>query len=267
MIKWVAVAAVLSCLAGQAAAAPPQKIMSLKVCTDALLLDLVPVSRIASVSFLSREAAALRVRPQAARIPINHNTAEEILSTRPDLILTDSFTAPGLRALLVRTGARVVEVPPAENFEQIRAVTRQVARAVGAEARGEALIAQMDADLRLLAAHRPKKPLVVAGWGGGGYVPGKGGLFDVLLRAAGAVNMETGAFGYYDVETLLAAKPDLLAFGGSYDGTASLRDDQNLHPALMARYAHRRIAYDSLFGCGAPRSTKVALQLQAAMRP
>ena len=37
-------------------------------------------------------------------------------------------------------------MPPAENFDQIRAVTRLVAKAVGEEARGEALIAQMDAD-------------------------------------------------------------------------------------------------------------------------
>ncbi|HEY0266539.1 MAG TPA: ABC transporter substrate-binding protein, partial [Rhizomicrobium sp.] len=186
MKHWGFAAAVLLGLAGQAAAAPfdsgarPRAvhIMSLKVCTDALLLDLVPASRIASITFLSREKAALRHWPRAANIAVNHNTAEEILATRPDLILTDSFTAPALRPLLAKTGARVMEVPPAENFGQIRAVTRLVAHAVGEEARGEALIARMDADLRTLAAHRPKTPITVAGWGGGGYVPGTGGLFD-----------------------------------------------------------------------------------------
>jgi iron complex transport system substrate-binding protein len=251
-------------MAGQAVAAP-QRIMSLKVCTDELLLDLVPASRIASVSFLSREKAALRVWPQAAHIAVNHNSAEEILAAHPDLILTDSFAAPSLRLLLAKSGARVVEVPPAENFAQIRAVTRQVAAAVGEKARGEALIARMDAQLRELAARRPKKPLVVAGWGGGGYVPGKGGLFDAMLKAAGAVNMEAGAFGYYDVESLLAAHPDVLAYGGDYAGTASLRDDQNLHPALLARYAHRRVMVPSLFGCGTVHGAEVALKLQAAL--
>src|SRR5690348_1998954 len=112
---------VLALLATPAAAAPPQRIMSLKVCTDELLLDLVPPSRIASVTFLSREKAGLKFWPQATNIPINHGTAEEILSTHPDLILTDPFMAPSLRPLLAKTGARVVEVPPAENFDQIRA--------------------------------------------------------------------------------------------------------------------------------------------------
>ncbi len=261
--------AVLLCLTGQAAAAP-QRIMSLKVCTDELLLDLVPPSRIASVTFLSREKAALNVWPQAANIPINHGSAEEILKLHPDLILTDPFIAPSLRPLLAKTGAKIVEVPPAENFEQIRAVTRLVAHAVGEEARGKALIAKMDADLRLLAAHRPGKVLTVAGWGTGGFVPGTGGLFDAMLMAAGARNVERGAFGYYDVESLIAAGPDALVYGNTYSGTASLRNDQDLHPALLKRYAGRRVVYTSLYGCGVPQSAQVAKQLQSAlegMRP
>jgi iron complex transport system substrate-binding protein len=255
----------LLCLTGQVAAAP-QHIMSLKVCTDELLLDLVPPSRIASITFLSREKASLRRWPQAARIPVNHNTAEEILATHPDLILTDPFIAPSLRPLLAKTGARIVEVPPAENFDQIRATTRLVARAVGEEARGEQLIARMDAELRDLAAHRPARVLTVAEWGGGGYVPGRGGLFDAILTAAGARNVEQGSFGYYDVESLIAANPDALIYGDTYDGTASLRADQDLHPALLERYAGKRISYGPLYGCGVPESADVAKALQDAFR-
>jgi iron complex transport system substrate-binding protein len=172
---------------------------------------------------------------------------------------------PFLRPLLAKTGARIVEVPPAENFEQIRAVTRMVARAVGEEARGEALIAKMDADLRALAARRPKKLLTVAGWGTSGYVPGRGGLFDAMLTEAGARNAEQGPFGYYDVEGLIAANPDALIYGDTYSGTTSLRADQDLHPALMKRYAGRRVTYTSLYGCGVPESAAMARKLQDAL--
>jgi iron complex transport system substrate-binding protein len=270
-MKWTLAAACLV-LTGQAAVAfPPQRIMSLKICTDELLLDLVPPplpgnkGRIASVTFLSREAAGLKYWPQAANISINHGSAEEILSTHPDLILTDPFMAPSLRPLLAKTGARIVEVPPAENFEQIRAVTRMVAQAVGEEARGEQLIARMDAELGWVAAHRPKKALTVAGWGGGGHVPGTGGLFDAMLTAAGARNVERGAFGYYDVESLIAANPDALVYGDTYSGTTSLRADQDLHPALLKRYAGRRIAYTALYDCGVPQSAAITRQLQDAL--
>jgi iron complex transport system substrate-binding protein len=240
--------------------------MSLKVCTDELLLDLVPASRIASVTFLSREKASLRQWPQGANIPVNHNTAEEILATHPDLILTDPFIAPALRPLLAKTGAKVVEVPPAENFDQIRADVRLVAKAVGAEARGEALIAQMDAKLRDLKAHRPAKVLTVAQWGGGGFVPGRSGLFDALLTAAGARNVEQGSFGYFDVESLIAANPDALVYDDTYAGTTSLRADQDLHPALMKRYAGKRIHYAALYDCGTPESADAAQQLQDGLR-
>src|SRR6185437_16086351 len=106
-----------------------------------------------------------------AHIAVNHNSAEEVLVTRPDMILTDSFTSPQMRSLLARSGARVVEVPPAENFDQIRAVTRLVGDAVGMRARAEALIAHMDATSRELAAAKPAKAIRVMGWGGGGFVP------------------------------------------------------------------------------------------------
>src|SRR5450432_83995 len=101
-MKWIVAAACLL-VAGQAAAAPPQHIMSLKICTDELLLDLVSPSRIASVTFLSREKAGLKFWPQAAAIPVNHGTAEEILKLHPDLILADPFMAPALRPLLAKS--------------------------------------------------------------------------------------------------------------------------------------------------------------------
>ena len=116
-MKQLGIAAVVLCLCGQAAAAPPaQRIMSLKLCTDELLMDLVPPGRIASISYLSREKAALKLWPEAAAIPVNHNSIEEVLKVHPDLILTDAYQSPAMRALLAKSGAKIVEVPDAENF-------------------------------------------------------------------------------------------------------------------------------------------------------
>jgi hypothetical protein len=97
-------------------------------------------------------------------------------------------------------------------------------------------------------------------------VPGAGGLFDTLLTAAGARNVERRSFGYYDVEALLAAGPDFLVYGDTYAGTASLRADQDLHPALVARYKDRRITYRGLYGCGVPQAVEGARQIQDGIR-
>src|ERR1700679_843889 len=124
MMRGIGAAIVLLLCMGQAMAAPPAtnqpgRIMSLTVCTDELLMDLAPPSHIASISYLSREKASLKLWPEAAQLPVNHNSAEEVLAVHPDLVLTDEFTSPAMRDVLARSGARVVAVPAAENFEQI----------------------------------------------------------------------------------------------------------------------------------------------------
>lgn len=251
-------AAVLPC---GAAAAAPAHVMSLNICTDQLLLALAPPSRIASVTFMAREQEPVKLWPQAKAVPVNYGTAEEILAVHPDLVLAGPFLPPLTKALLAKSGARLVEVPLAENFAQIRDITRLVAKALGEGPRGETLIAQMDADLASAAAQRPPRPVRVAEWGNGGYVPGNGGLFGALLVAAGAQSISRGD-SYYDVEALLAGKPDALIYSDTYRGLASLRDDQDRHPALTLPH----IYYSSFYSCGVPQLGAVALKLERDLK-
>jgi iron complex transport system substrate-binding protein len=243
-----------------AAAAAPSRIMSLNICTDQLLLALVPERRIASVTFMAREQVPLRFWPQAARIPVNYGSAEEILAARPDLVLTGPFLAPLTRKVLKERGIPLVEVPLAENFEQIRAVTRQVASALHAEARGEVLIALMDEDLRAMARQKPAKPIRIVQWGNGGHVPGNSGVFGAMLGAIGAVSI---ADGFYDLETLIASRPEALITSDTYAGLASLRDEQDRHPALKAKLP--LLSYSSFYECGVPQLAASARKLQAGL--
>ena len=243
-----------------AVAQVPQRVMSLNICTDQLLLALAPERRIASLTFMAREPVPARIWPQGARIPVNYGSAEEVLAAKPDMVLTGPFLPALTRQLLARSGARIVEVPLAENFEQIASLTRLVAKAVGADARGEVLVAHMREDLRAMRAARPATPIRVAEWGNGGYVPGQSGLFGAMLAAAGAQSIAAGD-GYYDVEALVAGRPQALLFADTYAGMATLRADQNDHPALTARIP--RIAYSSFYGCGVPQVAAAARKLQA----
>ena len=270
MKRGIGAAIVLLLGMGQAVAASPpinrpQRIMSLTVCTDELLMDLAPPSRIASISYLSREKAALKLWPEAARLPVNHNSAEEILTQKPDLVLTLVYASTDMRGLLEKSGIRFLEVPQAGNFDQIRAVTRMVGDAIGERPRAEQLIARMDATLRELATDKPKQTIRVVGWGGGGFVPGGDTLFNAVLHEAGGRNIAQHD-GYYDVESLIAARPDILAFADDYIDTPSLRRDQDDHPLLMRLFANRRIVYPAAyFGCGTPESAGAALKLRGQL--
>jgi iron complex transport system substrate-binding protein len=243
--------------------------MSLSMCTDALLLDLVAPSRIASITFLSRDPSNSFLWPQAARIPINYGTAEEVLADRPDFVLAGTYTTAATRMLIKDVGLPMLEVPAVNNFAEIRATTRSVAHALGADALGEALIAKMDVTLRELAATKPQRIIRVAGWNGGGSVPGRGTLFDAILTAAGGVNVASvsgESDGSFDLEQLLEAHPDVLAYGSDTISAPSLHTDEALHPLILKLYAGRRISYPSaLYGCGVVESADAAVALRESL--
>jgi iron complex transport system substrate-binding protein len=103
------------------------------------------------------------------------------------------------------------------------------------------------------------------GWGGGGFVPGRSTLFNAVLTAAGGTDIAAND-GYYDVEGLIAARPDVLAYGDDYIDSPSLRADQDAHPVLLQLFGARRIVYPAaLFNCGVPQSAEAAKQLRIAM--
>jgi iron complex transport system substrate-binding protein len=273
MTRSIALAAAMV-LAVSGAQAAPQRVMSLNLCTDQLLLQLLPPERISSVTYLSRSPEYSYLDSEALRVPINYGTSEEVLGERPDMVVAGTTTATAVRALLKRVGTPLVEVPPAESFDGIRAVTRTVARAVGAEEKAETLIAEMDAALAELARTAPERRLVVAGWNGVGNVSAKGSLFDAILTAAGGENVAEriggGAFNGYtalDLELLIAIHPDVLAYGNSRVGRLDLSGEQLRHRVVRRFFAGRQITYpETLYSCGLPQSATIAARdLRRAM--
>ena len=253
-----------------AATAPgPQHVMSLSMCTDDLLLELLPPQRIASVTYYSRDPSNSYQWPQAAKVPVNWGTVEEVLAEKPDLVLAGTYTTPAARSLLKKMHLPLLEVPPAADFNEIRAVTRQVAHALGRDEVGEALIAKMDSTLHELANSRPPRSIRVAAWGEGGAIPGRGTMFDSILRAAGGINIAASldsAYTSFDVEQLLMAHPDILAYAGHITDTPGRNTDLALHPVILKLYARRRVTYPgALYSCGVVESADAAVALRASL--
>lgn len=245
----------------------PQRIMSLNLCTDLLLLQVAPRSRIASVTFLAKDAA--KAIGLVDDVPENRGTAEDVVRVKPDLILDSGFSSPVVRDLARRVGAKVVDVKNANNFQDIRDDLRQMGEVTGEPARADALVARMDATLAALAAHPPARKLRVVAWSGGSAAPGKDSLTDAIITAAGAQNIAAqpgAAESSFGVEELLAARPDALLYGGATLGQPSLLDDEGQHRVVRRLYAGRRIAYnDVAHTCGVPQSADSAAAIRAAL--
>jgi iron complex transport system substrate-binding protein len=234
------------------AAPGPQHVMSLSMCTDDLLLELLPPERIASVTYYSRDPSNSYQWPQAAKVRTNFGTVEEVLAEKPDLVLAGTYTTPAARSLLKALHMPLLEVPPAADFDEIRTVTRQVAHALQRDEVGEALIAKMDSTLRELAATRPPQSIRVAAWGEGG----------VNI----AESLDSGAYTSFDVEQLLLAHPDILAYASDVADTPGLNTDLARHPLILKLYSGRQVPYPSaLYSCGVVESAGAAVRLRAGL--
>lgn len=243
----------------------PQRIASLNLCTDQLLLALVPVQRIVSITQLSRTEGDPTLLAQARTLPTNQGSAEEVLAAHPDLVLAGRYTTATTRALLRKVGVPMIEVDAVNDWEGIRRVTRQVAAAVGAAARAEQLLVQMDAELALLAQRRPATVVRAIGWSGAGDdVPGADTMFHSIVTAAGAVNLAARDQGRstFDLEQVLRARPQVLLRGATYGSKPALRNDIAAHRVLRALPQLQIIEYpEAVFGCGVPRAAQLAQQL------
>lgn len=179
----IAFAGVLA--SGGVAEARPLRVLSLDQCADQYVLALRPDAELAlspradDPDAWLREASEghHRVRP----------TLEAAVGFQPDVVVRYWGGEPRLLARLEQTGVTVATIPDATDFAGIRANIRSVAGALGVPARGEALIARMDARL---ASPRPSEERPGALYlTAGGFTAGRNTLIDAILDAAGYRNL------------------------------------------------------------------------------
>ena len=220
-----------------AAAGPPQHIVSLNLCTDQLLADLVPHDRIAGISFLGADRTLSASAKELAGLKLLRGTAEEVMQLKPDLVIAGEYTTGATITLLRRLGQNVLVVPLAANFEGMRQTIRQLASAVQETAKGEEIIAAFDERLRAARSVVTSKPTAVA-YQVNSLVSGADSLVDAALEAAGYRNLareaHLGPAGRMPLEDLVVSPPDLIVLANGPDDFQTVLADNLRHPALQA---------------------------------
>jgi iron complex transport system substrate-binding protein len=260
--------------AGAEAAGRPQRIVSLDLCTDQLLVELADRSRIAAVTFLAADPAVSATPARAKGIPVTHGAAEDVLSYDPDLVLAGPYGVSPTVGLLRRLKRNVVIVPLAADLEGVRASVRAVAVAIGEEAKGEAIVAAFDRRLAGLPRPLPRPSGAPAPtaliYQVGGSVSGAGSLADAVLAAAGFRNMAAEyrltRAGQVPLELLVARPPDLIVLSSAAGEYRTVATDNLRHPALESlrrRQASIELPWQ-LWLCGTPRTAEAVARLAEA---
>jgi iron complex transport system substrate-binding protein len=269
-MRWRSLLAVTALLGGAAllwAASPapdtkapavPQRIVSINLCADQLVLALADRNQIAGLTKnatdreMSGEAAAAR------GIPLLSNSAEQILAIEPDLIVGMPASRSAALAALPQHDYPLLDLETANSLDEIYASIRQTAAAVGHPARGDALIARMQRELAGLP--KPGNGRVAAYYQRRGYMTGTGTLIDELMTRVGLLNL-AGKLGkpplsQLSLEEMVAAKPDFLIVESATDKVIDQGSEMLHHPAL--KDIPRISVPQAWTVCGSPAYTQAA---------
>lgn len=257
----------LALWAGAALAEPPERVVSMNLCTDQLAMLLGAPGQVVSVSRIARDARVSPMAAQAAAFPSNHGQGEEIFALAPDLVLAGTFSSRFTINLLRGLGLRVEELPITNSLADVPTGIRLVGAWLGRAEAAEALVAQFTADLAALQADLRQGPRAVLHYANN-YTSGDKSLANEILAAAGFANaaIEAGITrgGTLPMERLLMLMPDVVISGEPYPG-ASRSEEVLRHPAMQLlkdRHAGGAVA-DADWVCGTPALLRAIARLRA----
>lgn len=228
--------------AGTAVVAPPQRIASLNLAADEVLVDLVPLNRLVAVTAQSDEKGMSNV---VGRLPEGitrffRADLERLIALWPDLVVVSEYTDPDFLRLLERSGIRYHRMEGLRSLAGYRDAILGLGRAVGALDRARTIVDRFDASLhalqrRLAGATRPR----ILYWASG-MTAGAGTAIGALIECAGGTNVarELGVDGISPIsaERAFVADPDRVLIGVWPGVRESLRADPLLSrlPAVAA---------------------------------
>lgn len=257
---------------GGAGAPEPRRIVSLNPCLDVILVAVADRSQIAAISHYSHDQSSSSIGPAGATYPFTYESAEEVLSLRPDLVLTGRHSSPATRAALARLGIRAELFAVPNSVQDSLDQVRQVARAVHRPQRGEALVAQIEAALAAATPPPGAPRLSALSYQAGGFASAPGTMMDEMMTRCGLDNAAARyglkRTGNVPLELLVADPPDVLLAAESEPGAPTWADRISNHPALarVAGRMHRATFPQQLTFCGGPVLIRTAQMLAKVRR-
>ena len=245
-----------------------KRIISLDFCADQYVLALIDPEHILALSPDAQKPISY-LRHKAKNIPSIKPNAENILGLKPDIIIRSYGGGPRIDAFYEAAGIKVITIGWAGDFDTIKTVTRDTAKALGQAPRGEALIADLTRRQSQLRAMQdkpsqngkysqsdgilpsPKASLLYLT--PSGTTAGPGSLIDAVITMAGFENFQTQP-GWRDLplERLAHEQPSHIA-AAFFDTNSENAWSAMRHPIARAQLGARPVTAikGSWLSCGA----------------
>jgi len=224
-------------LSANAQVSEKQRIVSMSLCTDQMLLMLTEPENIAAITFLSKDPVYSYHIDKTKGLVTHTGLAEEIVPLNPDIIITSKFSSGNAVSMLKKMNYQVESFASPSNLEEVESFTRAIAKAIGAQRRAEKVLEEMHADIakaKAIAAQLPRETAI--SYAPNGYTAGTYTLKTDILNAAGYDNLASlmgiDYYGNVSIESLLVAKPDVVIIDEDLPNQDSLAQRLTSHPAL-----------------------------------
>jgi len=198
----------------------PQRIVSLNLGTDEILIDLVKPERIIALSYLAEDEGISSIVDKAKKINQKLNdkgNVEAIIALKPDLVLMSDAVSADVGSTLREMGIHVYISKTPATIEETKARVLDLAKVVDEPEKGQALVADMEDALtevnkRLASITEDKQKKIIA-FSFSGAFGRKTALFnDMCVQAkvfngAGETGLEKGEV--LSKEQIIKINPDI----------------------------------------------------------
>lgn len=256
-----AFASIASLALASPARAAPQRVASLNLCTDELLLMLGRPEQIVSVTHLSQKPAETPLWRQARSHRQNDGSLVSVAQLRPDLVLTMGGGVRDRARIARRLGLRMLDLPYPQGLADVERSIATVAAALGNPAAGWAVLKRM----AFLRKSAPARPLETIWLGGGGRTVQAQGLSADWMRLAG-LRQRSLAGDRVSLEELLVRPPPILLRSDYRSGEYSGEQRWLTHPLARQVKRSRTIHSDGRrWTCMGPLMIDETLRLRKAL--
>lgn len=214
------------------------RVASINLCTDEYLLLLARPKEIASVSYLSQDPLESPLWRAARRHHANHGSVEQVLKTRPSLILNMGGGGRASALIAGRLKMRTLDLPAPQSIDDVGDNLSIVAEALGDRRRADPWLAR----LAELQRSQPLKASDAVLLTGGGRSVQQGSPAIAWLRLAG-LHQRALPEGRASLEILLA-KPPAVLVESNYRRKQVSRGTAWLDHPVVRRVKAQRITTD-----------------------
>ncbi|OFO31156.1 hemin receptor [Fusobacterium sp. HMSC064B11] len=195
------------------------RIVSLTLSGDEMLLGLVPENRIAGLSGkINEDKEISNIVDKAKKFPKVEGNEEVLMSLEPDLIIVADWLSKRITDIGAITGAKVYFYKTPNSYEEQKKLIRDLANLVEEKENGEKLIKNMDNRLKVLQNkiaknYKGAKPKILM-YTSFGTTSGKNTTFNDMVKLINGVNVvaEAGIDGFKDIskEKIIELNPDII---------------------------------------------------------